>query len=132
MWGTLLSWLGGPVVNGLITAYEKKLDAANQAGAQAVEVAKAAMVAEEQARAEANKVLIAEQGHWYTALPRVVVQVSAALFFAKCVVWDTVLGWGSTEPLRGDIQTTYTMVMAFWFGAAGISRVMATARSWWK
>jgi len=128
----LLSFLGGPIVNGLINAYKAKLNAANTAGAQAVTVAQAAMVAEVQARAEANKVLIAEQGHWYTAIPRVVVQMSAALFFAKCVVWDKVLGWGTTDHLSGDIETTYTMVMAFWFGAAGVSRVIATARTWWK
>lgn len=128
----LLSFLGGPIVNGLINAYKAKLDAENSTGAQAADVAKAAMIAEVQARAEANKLNIAMMGKWYTALPMVLTMGAAAAYFVKCVVWDTMLGWGETAKLGGDIQTTYNLIMAFWFGAAGIKGAIVAARTWWR
>lgn len=132
MWGMLLSFLGGPIVNGLINAYKAKLNAANSAGAQAVDVAKAAMIAEQQARAEANKVVIAEQGRWYTALPRVAVEMGVAFFFVKCVVWDTALGLGETPKLGGDIETAFNLVMTFWFGGIAVKGAIVAARTWWR
>jgi hypothetical protein len=34
----------------------------------------------------------------------------------KCVVWDTVLGLGSTPPLKGDVSIWAGLVMSFYFG----------------
>jgi len=38
------------------------------------------------------------------------------LFFAKCVIWDTVLGLGTTPALKGDVSTWAGLVMSFYFG----------------
>jgi hypothetical protein len=54
------------------------------------------------------------------------VQWSFAIFVAKCVVWDTVLGWGTTEPLGGDIATWSGWVMALWFGGRSLEKVAST------
>ncbi len=59
------------------------------------------MAAEIDARKGAQTIIIAEQGRWWTALPRALVQWSFAIFVVKCVVWDTVLGLVTTEPLGG-------------------------------
>jgi hypothetical protein len=132
MFQWILSTLASPVINGMLKGYQMKLKAAGESGQQAVEVAKAAMVAEVQARAEANKVNIAFLGKWYTALPMVLVMGSAAAYFVKIIFWDVLLGLGSTDPLRGDIQTTYNMVIAFWFGSAAIKGAIVAARTWWR
>ena len=67
MFQWLASFLTAPIINGFLSAYKAKLDAASAEGAQAVEVAKAALLAEIEARKSANAIIIAEQGRWYTA-----------------------------------------------------------------
>jgi hypothetical protein len=124
--------LTAPIFDTLLKGWQMKLDAASKAGAQAVDVAKAAMIAEVQARAEANKVNLALLGKWYLALPMVATMGAAAAYFVKCVVWDTMLGWGSTAALGGDIQTTYNLIISFWFGSAAIKGSIVAARTWWR
>lgn len=119
----ILSFLGGPVVNGLISAYKAKLTAANAQDKLAVELATKEIDAEIAARAEAGKVLLIENGRWWTAAPRSIVQWSFAIFVAKAVVWDKVLGLGSTPALHGDIANWAGMVMAMWFGGRTIEKV---------
>ena len=55
MWTWLASFLGGPVVNGLINAYKAKLEAANTEGAQGADLAAKAIAAEIEARARARR-----------------------------------------------------------------------------
>jgi hypothetical protein len=126
MWTWLASLLGGPVINGLIGAYKAKLEAANTEGAQAADLAVTAIAAEIEVRKSAQAIIIAEQGRWWTALPRAIVQWSFAVFVAKCVVWDTVLGWGTTEPLGGDIATWAGWVMALWFRGRSLEKIATT------
>jgi len=123
MWAWLASLFSGPIINGLLDAYRAKLDASNSQDAHAVDLAKAALQAEIEARKEGRILAIAEQERWWTALPRSLVQWSFAIFVAKCVLWDTVLGLGITEPLGGDIATWGNLVMGLWFGTAGLLAV---------
>jgi hypothetical protein len=39
----------------------------------------------------------------------------------KVIVWDTVLGWGSTEPLRGQVADWATIVIPSLFGSGTIA-----------
>ena len=128
----ILSLLTQPLFNTLLNAWKMKLDAANQAGAQAADVAKAAMIAEVQQRAANASVVTATLGHWYTALPMTLTMGAAAAFFVKCVVWDTMLGLGSTPKLAGDVETSYNLIMSFWFGAAGVRGSIAAIRGLWR
>lgn len=132
MFAWLAQFLTAPIINGFLAAYQKKLDASNTTGAQAVEVTKAALLAEIEARKNATVVVLAQQGKWYSAWPMLLVQAIAALFFAKCVFWDNMLGLGSTDPLNGDVQTTYNIVMSFWFGGAAVKGAIIAARTWWR
>ena len=34
----------------------------------------------------------------------------------KCVIWDTILGLGTTPPLKGDVSIWAGLVMSFYFG----------------
>lgn len=42
------------------------------------------------------------------------------IFFWKCVVWDKVLGMGSTDALGGDIQMWAMMIMGYLFAQSAL------------
>ncbi len=126
MFAWLAQWLTAPIINGFLAAYQKKLDASNTAGQQAVDVTKAALLAEIEARKEAKAIIIAEQGRWWTSLPRAVVQYSFAIFVFKVVVYDNVLGLGTTDPLGGDVAVWAGWVMGLWFGGRTVEKVAQT------
>lgn len=119
----LISLLGTPILNTLLDAYRAKLAAANTQDKLAVDLAMKEIDAEIAARAEATKVMLIENGTWFTRAPRAIVCWSFALFIAKCVVWDSMLGWGTTPALRGDIATWGGMLMTMWFGGRTIEKV---------
>ena len=126
MFAWLAQWLTAPIINGFLSAYQKKLDASNTAGQQAVDVTRAALLAEIEARKEAKTIIIAEQGRWWTSLPRAVVQYSFAIFVAKVVVYDNVLGLGTTDPLGGDVAVWSGWVMGLWCGGRTVEKVAQT------
>lgn len=132
MFQWIISFLSAPIFNTLLKGWQMKLDSQTASGAQAADVAKAAMVAEVQQRAANSGIVTATLGHWYTAIPMALTMGAAAAFFIKCVVWDTMLGWGTTEKLGGDIQTTYNIVISFWFGSAGVRGSIAAIRGLWR
>lgn len=43
------------------------------------------------------------------------------LYYAKIILWDKVLGLGSTDPLKGDISTYSLWIVGFLFLHASIS-----------
>src|ERR1700675_4046322 len=99
MLGLILSFVGGPVINGLISAYRERLAATNTQDHMALDLLQKEVDAEVAARAEATKLLIAEQGHWYTAMIRPLFAMPFIIFGLKVVVWDKVLGLGVTDAL---------------------------------
>jgi hypothetical protein len=38
------------------------------------------------------------------------------IFFAKCVIWDTVLGLGTTPELHGDVKLWLGLIVTYYFG----------------
>jgi hypothetical protein len=38
------------------------------------------------------------------------------IFYGKCVLYDTVLGLGTTGALKGDVSLWAGMIMGFYFG----------------
>ncbi len=41
---------------------------------------------------------------------------AVAIYVAKLLVYDKVLGLGTTDPLGGWIETTANLIVAFYFG----------------
>ena len=114
MWLTIIGFLGGPVIQGLISAYQAHLTAVNTSEATAADLAGkeiAAQTAEQQA---ITNLKIAEIGHPWE--PEKLAFYIVLIFFAKCVLWDTVLGFGTTPALKGDVSTWSGLVMSFYFG----------------
>jgi hypothetical protein len=92
MWTWLASFIGGPVVSGLINAYKAKLDAANTQDRIAADLAAKEIEAEIEARKQASAIIIAEQGRWYTAIIRPLLAFPIIIYFWKVIVWEEAPG----------------------------------------
>ena len=68
-----------------------------------------------------NKSQIAELGHWYE--PDKLMGYFVALYFGKLLVWDKVLGLGTTDPLAGFASVTSNLVVSFYFAKRGFENV---------
>ena len=113
MWMTIMSFLGGPVIRGLIEAYNEKLKAGNADNKIAADLAAAEIAAQS---AEANAVLqyrTAELGRWYEP---------------DKLIFDKVLGLGTTDPLAGFAAMTSNLVVSFYFAKRGFENVARIIR----
>jgi hypothetical protein len=127
MFAMVLGWLGnllgGPFAKAAVDAYRAKLTAENTSEKTAADLA-ARELAVEQREAEVNaQVVTAEQGKWYTALPRPLFAFAFVIYVWKVVVWDRVLGLGSTAPLSGDIAQWAMIVLTAYFGGRSLEKV---------
>jgi hypothetical protein len=122
----LASFLTAPIVNGFLNAYRAKLEANNAEGAQAVEVARAALLAEIEARKSANAIIIAEQGRWYTAMVRPLLALPVIVYLWKVIVWDKVLGLGTTDPITGDVGVWAGAIVATYVGGRSLEKIART------
>ena len=110
----LFSFLGGPVAKAMVEAYNARLKATTTDKMTAAELAGKEIAAQ---TAETNAIYnlrIAQIGHPFE--PEKLAFYIVLVFFAKCVVWDTVLGLGTTPSLKGDVSIWAGMVMGFYFG----------------
>jgi hypothetical protein len=126
MWMAILSFLGGPVIKGLIDAYQAKLKAGNVESKIASDLAAGEIAAQTAETAEITKYRIAEIGHWYE--PDKLMGYFVAVYLAKLLIWDKVLGLGVTDGLckvgdncwTGSVANTIVM---FYFGKRGFENV---------
>lgn len=73
-----------------------------------------------------NQLKIAEIGH--ALEPEKLAFYVTLVFFAKCVIWDKVLGLGTTPQLTGDVSTWAGMIMGFYFGKRTFENVARIIR----
>jgi hypothetical protein len=126
MWMAILSFLGGPVIKGLIDAYNTKLKAGNVDNKIAADLAATEIAAQS---AEANAILryrAAELGRWYE--PDKLMGYCVAVYFSKLLIWDKVLGLGTTDPLAGFAAVTANLVVSFYFAKRGFENVARIIR----
>lgn len=128
MWTWLASLIGGPVINGLINAYKTKLDAANTQDRIAADLAAKEIEAEIEAHKQASAIIIAEQGRWYTAIIRPLLALPIIIYLWKVIVWDKVLGLGTTDPITGMIADWTGMIITAYVGGRSIEKVARTLR----
>jgi hypothetical protein len=106
-----------PIVNGLLTAQKQKLDAAGSHEARETEIAIKAIdldKREAELQADYKRALI---GHPFE--PANVAAYIFVLYIAKVVVWDTMLGLGSTPAIKGNVGEWMALIAAFLFGKRG-------------
>lgn len=117
-WAKIVDLLTGGIVEKAIGA----LVAAKQSDA-AVDT-EAIRAATEAARAQAD-IVKAEQGSWMTRLVRPAFAAPFVVYVWKLVIWDKVLGWGSTDPLGADLTALMQVIVGAYFGGRTIELVAA-------
>ena len=128
----ILSWLAsllsGPIVGAVIDGYKAKLAAGNDKDRIAADLA-ARELDVQRAEIEAQNALrIAQTGKWYE--PEKLRGYAVAVYVAKLLVYDKVLGLGSTDPLGGWIETTANLIVGFYFakrGAESVAKIVSGA-----
>jgi hypothetical protein len=127
MLATVLGWfgnlLGGPFAKAAVDAYRAKLSADNTHEKIAADLKARELALDARARELATQAVIAEQGRWYTALPRPLFAAAFIIYVWKVVVWDTVLGWGTTNPLSGPVAQWAMIVLTAYFGGRSLEKV---------
>ena len=122
MWMTIIGFIGGPVIKGLIDAYNAHLQAVTQDKTIAADLAGKEIAAQQLEIQADTQLKIAEIGHPWE--PEKLAFYIVLVFFAKCVIWDTVLGLGTTPALKGDVSMWAGLVMSFYFGKRTAENVM--------
>lgn len=126
MWMTLLSFIGGPVVSGLIKAYQAKLTAGNTSEKIAADLA-SSEVATQHAEVEAQiRLRMAEIGHFWE--PEKLFAYVTLFFYAKVLIYDKCLGLGTTDAVSGEVANWAGLVMSFYFAKRGFENVARIIR----
>ncbi|MCW5687993.1 MAG: hypothetical protein KIT76_05550 [Pseudolabrys sp.] len=127
MVATVLAWLGnligGPFAKAALEAYRARLAAGNTSEKIAADLAARELDVAARERELATQLAIAEQGRWYTALPRPLFAGAFIIYTWKVVVWDKVLALGSTDPLGGDVAQWAMIVLTAYFGGRSLEKV---------
>lgn len=123
--------LTGPLVGGMVDGYKAKLSSENTTDKILADIAGRELILDQRQReldADQNRM---EQGRWWTAAPRAIVQWSCALWIAKIVVWDKVLGLGTTIGSINDplVANAFNLIIAMWFGGRTLEKVTSTVVS---
>jgi hypothetical protein len=119
----LLSVLSAPVFNSMVEAYKAKLAAANTQDKLAVDLAMKEIEAEIAARAQASAIIIAEQGRWWTSMIRPLAALPVVIYIWKVIVYDKVLGLGTTDAITGDVGAWAGVIVTTYFGGRTIEKV---------
>lgn len=123
MWTWLASLLSGPIVKGVLDAYRAKLDAGNTSERIIADLAARELAVEQREKELSTQIIIAEQGRWYTALPRPLFAFAFVVYVWKLVVWDKVLGLGATDALSPELSQWAMIVLTAYFGGRTIENV---------
>src|SRR5262249_18883700 len=129
----MLQWLApfltAPIINGFLDAYKAKFAAANAHGAQAAEVARAALLAAIEAGRNAHAVILAAPGRWDTATTRPLLAAPVVIYLWKVIVWDIVLSLGTTDPIGGDGAEWAGWIVTAYVGGRSLEKI---ARTIWR
>lgn len=123
-----IRFLSLPILNSLVAAYKARLEAGNTRDAKAVELAIAEIQGEIAARSAAKEIIIAEQGRWFTAIIRPLFALPFVIFIFKVVVWDKVLGLGSTDAIDPNMWEILKAIIYSYFGLAAVDRIAKVFR----
>lgn len=121
----VLQWLGGllggPFAKAAVDAYKAKLTAGNDHERIAAELASKEEAIQTRELELQAQIRIAEIGRWYE--PDKLMGYAVAVYFAKLLIWDKVLGLGSTDPLAGWASTSANLIVVFYFGKRGFENI---------
>ena len=122
----ILNFFGGPIVKGVVDAYKAKLDAGNTQEKIAAELAAKELEVQSREIEAQGKLRIALIGNWYE--PVQLLGYIMVIYVGKVIVWDKVLGLGTTDPITGAVGEWAGMIIMFLVGKRGIENVARILR----
>lgn len=117
----IFAFLGGPVARALVDAYNAKLKATSGDKITAAKLAGEEIGAQV---AEGNNIYglrIAQVGHPWE--PEKIAMYITLVYYAKCLIWDKVLGLGTTDSVGGPIAIWAGLIMSWYFAKRGAENV---------
>lgn len=120
---TIFSFLGGPLLTSVVNAYQARLNAMTSANGMSVDLAKAELEAQIQARKDATAILMAEQGHWYTACIRSLFALPYVAYAWVVVLWVACLRHQPIPQLPDTVSSWGSVIIAAYFGEHIVSQV---------
>lgn len=122
---TILGWLGnllgGPFAKAAVAAYQAKLTAENSSEKIAADLAARELAVQQREIEVDGQLRIAEIGKWYE--PDHLASYVFVIYLGKVVIWDVMLGLGSTPEIHGVVGQWLGLIAAFLFGKRGIENV---------
>ena len=113
MWLTIMQFIGGPVVSGLISAYREHLKATTTDKQTASALAGQQIAAETADVQAVNQLKMAQIGHPWE-VEKLFAYVTL-FYYAKLLIWDKIMALGSTDPLTGWALVAANLVIGFYF-----------------
>jgi hypothetical protein len=127
MWMTIIGFLGGPVIKGLIQSYQLHLQATTTDKQTATDLAGKEIAAQ---TAETNAIYnlrIAQIGHPWE--PEKLAMYITLFFYGKVMIWDKCFGLGSTDEVTGASAIWAGLIMSFYFAKRGAENVTTIIKS---
>lgn len=125
MWFMVAKWFAGfvtgPVFDNLLKGYQAKLAAGNTSENIAAGLAAKEMTLQQRELELQTQLRVAEIGHPFE--PDKLMGYFVAIYFGKLLIWDKVLGLGTTDPLAGFASVTSNLVVSFYFAKRGFENV---------
>lgn len=121
IWQAIIGFIGGPVIKGLLDAYNAKLKAGNVSERIASDTAAGEMAVQTAEIKAQNELKIAQIGHWYE--PEKLFAYSLWFYFTKVYIYDAALGLGSTDAVRGDVAQWGGLIISFYFAKRGFENI---------
>jgi hypothetical protein len=125
MWFALAKWLAGfvtgPVFDDLLKGYQAKLAAGNTSESIAADLAAKELAVQSRELELQTQLRVAEIGHPFE--PDRLMGYCVAIYFAKLLIFDKVLGLGTTDGLAGFASTTANLIVASYFAKRGFENV---------
>lgn len=129
MWLSILSFLGGPVVSGLIKAYQLHLTATTTDKQTAADLAGKEIAAQTLETQAQTQLKIAQIGHPFE--PEKLAMYITLFFYGKVMIWDKCFGLGSTDEVTGASAVWAGLIMSFYFakrGAENVTKIIASIK----
>jgi hypothetical protein len=117
----LASFLTGPLLQSGVDAWKAKLQADSDKDKIAADLAGRELIVQQRELELQTQLRIAELGRWWE--PDKLMGYAVALYFGKLLIWDKVLGLGSTDPLAGFAAVTANLVVSFYFAKRGFENI---------
>ena len=117
----VFQFLGGPVAKAMIAAYQAHLTATTSDKQTAATLAAQEIAAQTAETQAITSLKIAQIGHPFE-VEKLFAYVTL-LYYAKLLLWDKVLGLGSTDPLTGWVLWAANLVIGFYFAKRGAENV---------